>query len=138
MAEDPAHVLETVWTAWRAGHLTSVASNFSAAGVYSEHIPLDIWPWAGVTVGRQAIVERLTRVVERFEVIEYEGHITSADDAVARGRVWFLLVHRASGHEFDGHVRHEATVRDGVIVQLEAFYDVERLRAFMRLAAAMA
>jgi ketosteroid isomerase-like protein len=99
---------------------------------------LDIWPWAGVTVGRIAIAERLERVLDHFEIVEYEGHMTGADETVARGRVWFRLVHRASGHEFDAYVRHEATVRDGVIVHLEAFYDVERLRAFMRLVAAMA
>ena len=135
MTDDPAPALEGIWAAWRVGNKAATLAWLADDAMYAQHIPADVVPSGGMAIGKRAVSDRLQTLLDLFETIDYDGTVTGVDGPTARGQVAFRFRHRVTGHEIEATMRMIIKVRNGLIVTLDEFHDVERIRAFMALIA---
>ncbi len=131
----PETALCGIWACWQVRGRTQFLTYFSADVEYALYIPQDTVPFGGVTVGKAAFSDRLQTILDQFEILNYEAVFLGATEDTARGIVRFNYRHRATGECIDGMMRHVIKLQDGLIVRIEEYHDVDRVRAFMRLVA---
>ena len=56
VAAGPAEVLRAVWAAWRARDIAGVLALAADDVVYAFHVPHEVLPFGGETVGKAALV----------------------------------------------------------------------------------
>jgi ketosteroid isomerase-like protein len=134
-SHEPADVLTAMWRAWGARDKAGTLSLFSGSAAYALYVPQEILPFGGATYGRASISDRLQTILDQFETLGYEGNVRWVDGDMVHGQVRYHYRHRATGDCIEGIMRHVALVQDGLVVQLEEYHDVERIRAFMRMVA---
>jgi hypothetical protein len=102
---------------------------------YLSNLPAEIFPFAGAFEGRPGFHDRLLRLRTQYDVRMYRPILLSVSGAEVRGRIEFRLRHRATGLEMAGAARQVATVKDGKIIRMQEFQDVESFRVFAELIA---
>jgi hypothetical protein len=74
---------------------------------------------------------RLGKLLSEFEVVRFQPVQIVRDDAAwLRCGVRYHYVHRATGMDIDGTMRHNCRMRDGRIERLEIVHDMARMSAF--------
>jgi ketosteroid isomerase-like protein len=129
-AED---LIAEFWKVWAARDHGRVAALVADDVVYTIHVPTDVLPFAGRTVGKRAMIDRLLTITQQFEVERYDGVVVSREGDTVRGLIAYRFRHRASGDVQEGTLRHVAVVTDDLIRSLDTYRDVDGLRAQMRL-----
>lgn len=124
--------------AWSHGDIEDTVSFLDRDAVYTLHISEDALPFAGETVGRDAIEATLRHIRDRFDYLVYRPFNVHADADKVRLQVEFMYRHKASGEILSGRFRLVLTFRDGLIIRGEEYHDRARIEAFMRLVMAEA
>ena len=128
-------VLEAAYASWAARDLPATLAVFSRDVVFAIHLPPEVVPFAGEVHGRDELAKRFQAILDDFDFIEYVPLQITADGESFHSRVRFHYRHRATGHEYEGTMRHVWRVEGDKIVHFEEFHDAERVRAFFRLLA---
>jgi ketosteroid isomerase-like protein len=142
MSDDAITILEALWTAWarrdKAATLALVADGIR----YTMHIPPEIVPFGTTanepTIGKRALSDQLQTILDIFETVAYSGRVVGIVEARIHGQVSYLFRHKLTGEEIEGVMRHVVSIEEGRIATIDEYHDVERIKAFMRLVAAVA
>lgn len=117
--------------AWAVQDLEGTLAYMSEDCVYNLHLPPDLFAFAGRHEGKSAVRRALGGILESFTVIAFAlDWVQVRDDAVHSQSVYFFR-HKASGQELDGRFRLVWRICDGLIVHIDEYHDVARLRAFI-------
>lgn len=130
---EPAEIVRALWSAWqkrdKAATLALLADNIAFALL----VPQDVLPFGGETVGKASVSDRLQTILEQFDTLSYEGKVTRSHGDTVHGMVAYRFRHTVTRETIDGVMRHVIQVRDGLIVRINEYHDIELVRAFMRL-----
>ena len=129
----PADFVRSFWLFNRARDKSSILECCSDDVVLALFIPQEVLPFGGETIGKSAASDRIQTVFDQFYTLQYEGTVTAASDDMVRGQVLYTFKHKATQEIIEGVMRQVIHINRGLIVRLEEFHDVERIRAFMRL-----
>lgn len=132
---DAGDIVRNLWIDWAARDKTALLSRMADNAILAIYIPEDVLPFGGETVGKASISDRTQTILDQFHTVHYSGEIVKIEGDVVVGRVEYQFRHKITGEEIDGVMRHVIEVRDGLIVHLKEYHDIERIRAFMRLVA---
>jgi ketosteroid isomerase-like protein len=136
MAADPAEAADVVrglWKAWQARDKAATLRFIADDVVYALFVPEEVLPFGGETVGKMAASDRLQTILDQFDTLQYGGRVTRTEGGTVYGKVGFQFRHKLTGEVIEGVMRQVIEVRDGLIVKLSEYHDVELIRAFMRL-----
>lgn len=100
---------------------------------YCLSVDEDLLPFAGETIGREAIGVQMALMREQFEYVLFRPRLPFDDGETVRQQVEFRYRHRASGETITGTFRFVWTIQDGLITSCEEFHDRARIEAFVRL-----
>lgn len=125
--------LQGIWAAWIKRDKAATLEFFSHDVEYAIFIPQEVLPFGGVTRGKAALSDRLQMILDQFDTLSYAPVFHGSDNDTARGIVHYHFAHKATGETIDGLMRHVAKMKDGLIVRLEEYHDIDRIQAFMRL-----
>ncbi len=122
------------WKCSRARDKAAILALFADDVTVAVFIPQEILPFGGGELtGKAAASDRLQTIFDQFDVLHYEGTVSSATGDTVRGQVAYSFKHKATGEAIQGVMRHVFEVKDRKIARLHEYHDVERIRAFMRL-----
>lgn len=127
--------MDELWHAWAQRDRRAVLALCHEHMVFEIFVPEHVLPFGGVTTGKASISDRLQTVLDQFDTLRYAGTVHGIDGDTVHGVVDYCFRHRATGEALEGQMRHVAVVRDGLIVDLKEYHDLNRITAFMRLVA---
>ncbi|MDX2205873.1 MAG: nuclear transport factor 2 family protein [Hyphomicrobiaceae bacterium] len=137
-AKSPEAVLTEVWRAWREQDKSRTLAHCADDVVFAIYVPEHVLAFGGETRGRRSVSDRLQTIIDQFETLAYEGVVHGVDGDTVHGVVHFCFRHRATGQSIEGDMRQVVVVRDGLIVELKEYHDLNRVIAFMRLVSEVA
>ena len=109
---------------------------FAEDAAYTLHISESLLPFAGSTVGREAIGGQLRAMLHDWDYLVFRPGAARANvdqpDKV-HCQVQFIYRHRATGSELSGQMRLVCTVEDGLVKTVDEFHDAALVEAFLRL-----
>lgn len=103
--------------------------------VYSMFIPQDVVPFGGETRGKAAMADRMRTILEQFAMERFEIIAFKRQSDVEHTRVDYAFCHRSTQETISGVMRLVSVVKNGLIIDLKEFHDLEKVKAFMRLIA---
>ena len=109
---------------------------FADDAVFLEHLPAETIPYAGRTLDKAAIAERLAFMYASWELVRVEPLNFLVEGEQVTSQMAFVFRFKATGNLFEGRIRHVFRVVDGRIARLDEYLDAALLEAFMRLNAA--
>jgi uncharacterized protein len=128
-------VLEAMYASWAIKDLDAVLSCCSDDIIFVMHLPPEIIPFAGESLGKAAIIPRLQMIIDGFDFLEYRPvYIDDAGEA-CHSLVRYRFRHKRTGYEIEGTMRHVWTIEGDQIVRLEEFHDTPRVSTFFELLA---
>ncbi len=134
-------VIEALWAAWARRDKAATLALVSDDIRFTLHIPPEIVPFGTtpneLTIGKRALSDQLQTILDIFETIAYSGRVLGIIEGRVHGQVSYIFRHKLTGEEIDGVMRHLVRIVDGRITVIEEYHDVERVKAFMRLVAAV-
>jgi ketosteroid isomerase-like protein len=131
---DAAELVRATWSAYAAGDRAAMLEFFAQDVAFAVFIPQEVLPFGGgETFGKGALSDRLQTVGDQFYILRYEGSISGVSGDCVRGQIAYCFKHKSTGEVIEGVMRQVFDLKDGKIVRLHEFHDVERIRAFMRL-----
>jgi ketosteroid isomerase-like protein len=129
----PADVVRQFNTSWAAGDIGSALRLIAEHCVYALYISDELLPFAGETVGRDAIAAVLRRIRADFEYLLYRPLHLMADGDTVRFQVEFMYRHLRSGEVLSGRFRLVMRVEGGLLVRADEYHDRAKVEAFLRL-----
>ena len=135
MSDSFTRLLEAGYAAWAARDLDGTLAAFADDVVFIIHLPEEVAPYVGETVGKDQLRPRLQSLIDDFDFLEYVPLQIVAEGEVLHSRVRFRYRHKTTGLEYDGTMRHEWRIAGGRIVRFEEFHDIGRVRTFFRMLA---
>ena len=130
---DPATVLRAAWRALLLRDKSAMLDLATDDIVYAIYVPNHLLPFAGETVGKAALSDRLQMMIEQFQILKYEGVVMGTEGDIVRGQVAYHFRHRVTGKETEGTMRQVVQIRDGRIASFKTYKDVEGVGAFMNV-----
>lgn len=137
MANDLPAVLQIIYTAYREKRLGDVMAHFADDFRFTLHLSAELVPGAGKPQDKVGTAKLLEGLMATYDFLVYEpGPISiTGDGAKVHPRIHYR--HKATGEEIETTLGHFWRFRDGKVVQLDEYHDVERVRFFlMKVAAA--
>jgi len=130
---DPAETVRALWRAWQKRDKAATLALLADNVVFALLVPQEVLPFGGETVGKASVSDRLQTILDAFDTLSYEGKVTRVQDEIVHGMVAYQFRHKLTRETIDGVMRHVIQVRDGLIVRINEYHDIELVRAFMRL-----
>lgn len=130
---DPRTVVAEALKLWSVQDVASTFVFVAEDVVYVLHFDEELAPFAGITHGREAMMDAFYRIIEEFDYLEYSPVIMSVEGEMVRVYTRHSYLHRRTGSVIAGSYRTIFTVRDGLIVRCEEFVDRGLVESFMRL-----
>jgi hypothetical protein len=136
MRERDRLIVETLYTSWEAGELTSMLRHVA------EDVGFAVHPWHGASFigsgsGSKLLLSRLRHFLAVYEVVDYHAPPPVALElGILDCRISYLYRHRRTGMTIDGNMRHIWRLSAGKIVRLDIIHDAKRMGAFFELAEA--
>ncbi len=130
----PEFVVRAFFDAWISQDIDRALSYISADVFWRMHIDTEIIIFAGLTVGREAMRQRMLELVATYELLTYELDFIEFVGQQARTMSRGDYRHRPSGHVLDLVIRHVLKVEGKQIVEIDEYHDAERIRAFLAMA----
>lgn len=130
----PEFVVRAFFDAWINQDIDRTLSYTSADVAWRMHIDTAVIPFAGSTVGRDAMRQRILDLVAINELLSYEVDVIEFVGQQARTLSRANYRHRPSGHVLDLVIRHVIRVEGKEIVEIDEYHDAERIRAFLAMA----
>lgn len=133
MKNDAETIVESFNAAWFLRDLPAALANLSDDIRFAQHFSDPALPFAGETVGKGAMRERLAMILANWHFLEYRPTHIVTEGSTVRTICPFVVRHRPTGDSFDGTFRHIWTVQDSKINAIDEYLDLARLKAFLRL-----
>lgn len=131
MVIDERLVIEAMCAMWAAGDLDGLVKGYARDVVFSVFGSASRTSFLKHGRGRHLIRGRLAELQSEFDVARFQPvQITRDDDAWLHFGVKYQYVHRATGMDIDGTMRHNCRMRGGRIERLEIIHDMARMAAF--------
>ncbi|MEQ1713175.1 MAG: nuclear transport factor 2 family protein [Hyphomicrobium sp.] len=130
----PEFVVRAYFDAWINQDLDRALSYISADAPWRMHIDTEIITFAGLTVGREAMRQRMLDLLAIYELLTYEVDFIEFVGQQARTLSRGDYRHRPSGHVLDLVIRHVFRVEGKLIVEIDEYHDADRIRAFVAMA----
>lgn len=132
-SEEVLSLVSACYAAWERRDIAGVIARFSDDGVYTIHVPTDVFSFAGEHRGTAALKACLEEILSQFSFLAHavDGIFVNGD--VARAQVVYYYRHTESGVQLDGRFRHVWRVGEGGIAQLDEYHDVALLRSFVEM-----
>jgi ketosteroid isomerase-like protein len=128
---DERLVIEAMCAMWAAGDLDGLVRSHTRDVVFSVFGSASSNSFLTNGNGRKLMRRRLGKLLSEFEVVRFQPVQIVRDDAAwLRCGVRYHYVHRATGMDIDGTMRHNCRMRDGRIERLEIVHDMARMSAF--------
>lgn len=136
MRSDPEGVVEGFYQAFQAGDQAMQMAYFADDALFLEHIPCDTIPYAGRTLDKAGMTERLAYMYAHWVVVQMSPLSLRVEGDQVTCQMAFAFRYKATGNVIDGTTRHVFRVVDGRIARLDEYLDAELFRAFMAMNAA--
>ncbi len=131
-------LVEAVMASWEVGDVDAVLSCYARDAVVTIHLP-EVVPYAGVSQGRLPLRDCFQCFWSNLDVLQLRlSVLRSEDHNVLRSHSHFHVVHRATGLDVEGTVRHIWRISGDKIVKCDVFHDAPRLAAFFSTVQTMA
>ena len=131
MLIDERLVIEAMCAMWAAGDLDGLVKGYAKDVVFAVCGSASGTSFLRHGRGRHLIRQRLALLQSEFDVERFQPmQITRDDDAWLHFGVKYKYVHRATGMDIDGTMRHNCRMRGGRIERLEIIHDMARMAAF--------
>jgi ketosteroid isomerase-like protein len=90
-------------------------------------------PYVGHSVGWDAARTRLVQVIQEWKYLEMRQTLTLDGPDVVRQMCPTVMQHRRSGAVLEASFRNIFRMKDGKIIALDGYADVELLKSFLRM-----
>lgn len=129
-------VIEAMYEAWAAGDLPRAMSSFAQHVVFAVRAPARAQTYLGNGCSRREFQRRIEAFLGEFKVAEFEVlNIVPSADGWQQCRVRYRYVHKRTGMDIDGTMRHDLRIDGDRVVQFMVSHDAERMGAFFQLVA---
>lgn len=134
MVIDERLVIEAMCAMWAAGDLEAVLRGFSRDVTFGVCGPGGASSFMKQGRGRDLLRRRLGGLTAEFDVVRFRPlQIVRDDGPWLHCRVDYQYLHRATGMDIDGTMRHNCCMVGGRIVRYEIIHDAPRMAAFLDL-----
>jgi len=115
-------ILKDVYSSWERGDLLTTLSYFAGCLVFVVHASPGAPSLIGVGFGRDRFGRRLELFLEQFEVEKFELLSMRADRDGFCSNAAYKYIHRDSGLDMEGRMRHKWRFVGDEIVSFRAFH----------------
>ena len=133
MTPSPEFIVRAYYLAWAEQDIERAISYMSDGVQWNMYIDTDVVGFAGQSIGREAMRQRMNDLMKSFELIAFEILNFKQTGQDSRTLVRCDYRHIASGQLLDLKIRSVFTVLGEHIVACDEYHDAERIRAFMAL-----
>ncbi len=134
MLIDERLVIEAMCAMWGAGDLEGLVRGFKRDVVFAVCGSASSSSFLKQGRGRELARRRLDALLSEIDVVRFQpSHIARDDGGWLHCGVRYHYVHRATGLDIDGTMRHNCHVIGGRIGRLEIIHDTARMAAFFDL-----
>lgn len=123
-------IVSEIYKAWRAQDLDRAVWFFADDFCHTIHIPQNIHPLGGVREGKQAAVERLQHIMGQFEFLAYDVDNLMGKGLHAAAEVQIHYRHKLTSLDLKTTIAHFWTLRQGRVVNLTEYHDLEQIQEF--------
>jgi ketosteroid isomerase-like protein len=128
-------ILEDVYASWEGGDLLTTLSYFAVSLMFVVHSSPNAPSLVGLGFSRDRFGEKLELFLSQFKVEDFKLLGLRADGDGFCSSVAYRYIHRASGLDVEGRMRHTWQFAGDEIAHFELFTDSPRMRAFYEMAA---
>ena len=126
-----AAMLQSLYVAYRESRLVDVAAQLADDFRFTLHLPADALPGAATPHGKAEALQLFGGIYAAYDILMYEpGPImVTGDQAAVRVRIRYR--HKATEAVIETTIGHFWRVRDGKVVQLDEYHNVQHVLAFL-------
>ena len=131
MPTETAALLQSLYAAYREKRLADVAPYLADDFRFTIHLPADALPGAAAPHGKAEALALYEGLFATYDILMYEpGPImVTGDQAAVRARIRYR--HKATDAVIETTIGHFWRVRDGKVVQLDEYHNVQHVLAFL-------
>lgn len=131
MPTEAAALLQALYVAYREKRLTDVAAHLADDFRFTLHLPADSLPGAATPHGKAEALKLFAGILAAYDILLYEpGPImVTGDQAAVRVRIRYR--HKATDAVIETTIGHFWRVRDGKVVQLDEYHNVQHVLSFL-------
>jgi ketosteroid isomerase-like protein len=133
MRSDAEATVEGVYRAWMLRDRDAMLAYFTDDAILAQHISTDVLPFAGTTIGKGRLSDRIDMVFRDWDFEEIKLATLTIEGDHVRCHVDFRFRYKPTGDVLDGRMRYVFHVEGGRIVHLDEYHDAPMIEAFMRL-----
>jgi ketosteroid isomerase-like protein len=136
MPTDTLSVVEAVYAAWQARDLPGAMALMADDMVFALHVPREVLPIGGETVGKVAVGAALRGLLDAYDFLAYEPGPIAVEGSSATAQVHFIYRQKATGDVIDSRLRHRWSIEAGRARRLDEWHDLAAVTAFLTRVAA--
>lgn len=125
-------IFESAATGWANHDIERTLGFMSEDVVHTLNVDGELVPFAASVRGKAAMREKLTIVLDTFEIGAYVTDHLSVQSNKLRANMKMIYIHRNSGERLITNFRYVIEQLDGVMVRIDEFHDAAYLEAFVR------
>jgi ketosteroid isomerase-like protein len=131
MPTQTAAMLQSLYVAYREKRLADVAPHLADDFRFTMHLPADALPGAATPHGKAEALALFEGLLAAYDILLYEpGPImVTGDQAAVRVRIRYR--HKATDAVIETTIGHFWRTRDGKVVQLDEYHNVQHVLAFL-------
>jgi ketosteroid isomerase-like protein len=133
MQIDERLLVEAMYASWAAGDLQAVVRCFSPRVQFAVSGRAQAASFLKQGLGRELLARRLQAFLAEFDVVRFEPMQIAGGRGWVQSRVRYHYLHRATGMDIDGTMRHDCRMPGGSIARFEVIHDAARMGAFLDL-----
>jgi ketosteroid isomerase-like protein len=136
MPTDTLSTVEAIYAAWQARDLPATLALMADDMVFALHVPREVLPIGGETVGKAAVGVALQGLLDTYDFLAYEPGPIAVEGSSATGEVHFRYRQKATGDVIDSRLRHRWTIEAGKTRRLDEWHDLAVVTAYLTRVAA--
>jgi ketosteroid isomerase-like protein len=124
-------LLQSLYAAYREQRLADVAPHLADDFRFTMHLPAGALPGAATPHGKAEALQLFEGIFAAYDILSYEpGPImVTGEQAAVRVRVSFR--HKATDAVIETTIGHFWRMRDGKVVQLDEYHNVQHVLSFL-------
>lgn len=131
-------IVTDIYDAWRRRDLDLLASYLPDDFCHVIHIPPEIHPFGGASIGKRPSLERLALIAAEFDVLSFDVSDLMIHKQRAGAEIPVRYRHRRTGTVLETVIANFWTFEEGWPVKLAEYHDLDRIKAFTARIAALA
>jgi ketosteroid isomerase-like protein len=131
MSTETTALLQALYAAYREKRLADVAPHLADDFRFTMHLPANALPGAAKPHGRAETLALFEGLFATYDILMYEAGpiMVTGDQAAVRARVRFR--HKATDAVIETTIGHFWRVRDGKVIQLDEYHNVQHVLSFL-------